>query len=87
MGLIRMQDQSEQQKLAEACVMSNDLLKVLYGEADIELGQPQIESDGCLTFEYFKKSQALINRHWSKFAFPLMEQHDVHRRTLYAQEN
>jgi len=38
MGLIRMQDQSEQQKLAEACVMSNDLLKVLFGEADIELG-------------------------------------------------
>lgn len=67
--------------------MSSAQLKDMTDEAAKVLGKPQIKSDGCFTFEYFLKSQALINTHWQKYACTIMEERDVHRRSLYAKEN
>ena len=33
------------------------------------------------------KTQALINKHWTMYAVPLMDKKDAHRRTLYAKED
>jgi len=67
-----MQQQSEQKKMYDECVIPREMSDQLMKEAKETLEKPEIKNDGCFTFDYFMKSQALVNKYWHMYAMPLI---------------
>ena len=79
-----MQQHQDQQKLYSECLMPQEFIGALLKEALVTLDKPQIKSDGNFTFDYFMKSQVLINKYWHMYAVPLIKIRTLARRALYA---
>ena len=82
-----MQQQSEQKKMYDECVIPREMSEQLMKEAKETLEKPEIKNDGCFTFDYFMKSQALVKKYWHMYAMPLIAKRTEARRALYCEED